>query len=286
MARPAESKTMQGHTGVEGDAAHLKVFQPRVHPDFVTILGLIIAIGLIGMALTLGGSPQAFLNGPALLIVVGGTAAVTSMSFSGAELRQMLSIVGNAMFRKVHDPSRLAKSLMHLAEIARKRGILALNTLEGECSKDPKLLDGLRLASDGYSAEDIERILSHDIATMKERHKRSADILRRAAEVAPAMGLIGTLVGLVQMLSRLSDPSSIGPSMAVALLTTFYGALLGTVLLSPLAAKLERNSQEEIVIKSLILHGMSSIARQENPRRLEHLLNKELPPAKRIQHFD
>ena len=100
------------------------------------------------------------------------------------------------------------------------------------------------------------------------------------------MGLIGTLVGLVQMLAQLEDPSAIGPSMALALLTTFYGAILGTVILGPLAAKLERNSNDEALSKNLVLMTMSSIARQENPRRLEMLLNSELPPEKRIKYFE
>ena len=121
---------------------------------------------------------------------------------------------------------------------------------------------------------------------MVERHRRSASILRRAAEISPAMGLIGTLIGLVQMLANLSDPESIGPAMAVALLTTFYGAILGTAVLSPMAAKLERNSNEEAMLRSMVMIAMSSIARQDNPRRLEMLLNSELPPSKRIKYFD
>jgi chemotaxis protein MotA len=111
-------------------------------------------------------------------------------------------------------------------------------------------------------------------------------VLRRASEVAPAMGLIGTLVGLVQMLGSLSDPSAIGPAMALALLTTFYGAVLGNVVLSPLAAKVERAAEEDALVKTLYTIGAVSIARQENPRRLEMLLNAVLPPGKRIQYFD
>ncbi|MEC7029070.1 MAG: MotA/TolQ/ExbB proton channel family protein, partial [Pseudomonadota bacterium] len=133
---------------------------------------------------------------------------------------------------------------------------------------------------------DIDRVLGQEVDALAERHRRSASILRRASEVAPAMGLIGTLVGLVQMLAQLDDPSSIGPAMAVALLTTFYGAIMGTVILGPLAAKLERNSGDETMIKNLILTAMGSIARQENPRRLEMLLNSELPPEHRIRYFE
>ena len=128
--------------------------------------------------------------------------------------------------------------------------------------------------------------MGQEVDALLERHRRAASIIRRGSEVAPAMGLIGTLVGLVQMLAQLDDPSSIGPAMAVALLTTFYGAILGTIVLGPLSGKLERNSNSEAMIKNLVLTAMGSIARQENPRRLEMLLNSELPPDKRIRFFD
>ncbi len=116
--------------------------------------------------------------------------------------------------------------------------------------------------------------------------KKSAGVFRKAAEVSPAMGLIGTLVGLVQMLGNLEDPSSIGPSMAVALLTTFYGAILAHMVFSPLASKLERNSDEEALVQNFYLLGAASIVRQENPRRLEMVLNALLPPASRLRYFD
>jgi chemotaxis protein MotA len=121
---------------------------------------------------------------------------------------------------------------------------------------------------------------------MIQRHAKSTSVLRKMAEFAPAMGLIGTLIGLVQMLSSLSDPSTIGPAMAIALLTTFYGALLANFVFLPLAAKLERNSQEEVLVNNVYLMGAASIGRQENPRRLEMLLNSVLPPSKRVRYFD
>ena len=111
-------------------------------------------------------------------------------------------------------------------------------------------------------------------------------VLRKMGEFSPAMGLIGTLVGLVQMLGHLDDPSTIGPSMAVALLTTFYGAVLANIVFLPLASKLERNSAEETLVNNVYLMGAASIGRQENPRRLEMLLNSVLPPAKRVRYFD
>jgi chemotaxis protein MotA len=164
--------------------------------------------------------------------------------------------------------------------------MLALSSLEPELRRDPIVARAAVLVTDGYSGDDVERVLTQELDSLVERHRRSASILRRAAEIAPAMGLIGTLVGLVQMLAELDNPANIGPAMAVALLTTFYGAIMANVILMPLAAKLERNSNDEALIKTLVMLAMGSIARQENPRRLEMLLNSELPPDEQIKYFD
>ena len=128
--------------------------------------------------------------------------------------------------------------------------------------------------------------MSGDLEAMIVRHQKGVNVLRRAAEFSPAMGLIGTLIGLVQMLGGLDDPTTIGPRMAVALLTTFYGALLANLVFSPLAAKLERNSGLEETINNIYLIGASSVGRQENPRRLEMLLNSTLPPTDRVRFFE
>ena len=139
---------------------------------------------------------------------------------------------------------------------------------------------------DGSNGDEIEKVLKEKINAIANRHGKSVSVIRKLAEVSPAMGLIGTLVGLVQMLGNLDDPSTIGPSMAVALLTTFYGAVLSNMVFSPLATKLERNSAEEALLNTIYITGVTSIGRQENPRRLEMLLNTLLPPAQRVQVFD
>jgi chemotaxis protein MotA len=178
-----------------------------------------------------------------------------------------------------------ALKVIELADAARKNGVLSLqNYLDGR-EFNPYLVRAINLAIDGSDASDIERVMSQDIISMAERHRRGISIFRKSAEVAPGMGLIGTLIGLVQMLDKLEDPSSIGPAMAVALLTTLYGAILSFMFFSPLASKLERNSRDEAVIKNIYLQGAISIARVENPRNLQELLNTILPPAKRVQYF-
>lgn len=264
---------------------NIRISKPDTGLDFVTIIGLIIAVGLILAAIMMGNDAN-FFNIPSVMIVVLGTIAVTSVSYSFEELARMGGILANSLFIRHYRPSLMARQLMDLAMVARKNGLLALSGLERELRKDPHLAKAVQIVTDGYSGDDVARVLSQDLDALVERHRRSASILRRGAEVAPAMGLIGTLVGLVQMLAQLQDPESIGPSMAVALLTTFYGAILGTVVLAPLAAKLERNSNHESLIRSLIMNAMISVANQENPRRLEMLLNSELPPSERIRYFD
>lgn len=269
-----------------GPDPDIRIRPPMVKPDFATIFGLIFAIGLIVAAIAMGSNNANFINGPSFLIVVLGTMAATTVSYTGDELKHVPGILANTLLRRVRQPSTMARQLMDIAMLARKKGLLALSGAEPELRKEPFLARAVQLVTDGYSGDDIDRVLGQEVDAIAERHRRSASVLRRASEIAPAMGLIGTLVGLVQMLAQLDDPGSIGPAMAIALLTTFYGAIMGTVILGPLAAKLERNSNDETMLKNLILTAMGSIARQENPRRLEMLLNSELPPDERIRYFD
>ncbi len=194
-----------------------------------------------------------------------------------------MRVMGKSLFRQEISPTVIAKQMIDIALLARNEGTLALQKVDRELRKDPFLHRGILMIGDGNTGEEITRVMGQEIDALLARHQRAIGILRRAAEVAPAMGLIGTLIGLVQMLSMLDDPNSIGPSMAVALITTFYGAMLGTVILSPLAVKLELNSQSEALEKNLVLAGLASISRQENPRRLEMILNSHLPPSRRIR---
>lgn len=266
--------------------ADVNIMRSKASMDFATIFGLVLTFALIGIAILIGQSDANFFNLPSFLIVILGTITVTSISFSLEELLKTGKVIGNSLFQKRYKPSVMAKQLLDIAVLAKKKGILAMASIEGELKKEPHLYKAAQIVTDGYAVEDIERVLAQDMDSLVERHRHSANILRRASEIAPAMGLIGTLIGLVQMLANLQDPESIGPAMAVALLTTFYGAILGTAVLAPMAAKLERNSNEEAMIRSLIMIAMSSIARQDNPRRLEMLLNSELPPSEQIEYFD
>ena len=267
------------------NVSSIQIDGPQMHLDIVTISGLFISLVLIVSALVVGGSPQAFVNPAALMIVVGGTLAVTAVSYMSEDLKKTGKIVMDTIFYPKRSASKVAEELMDLAVLARKKGVLAVSEFEDELQNDPWIKEAFSYLVDGFEENQVTAILKQNLDTSVENARKSAGILRRAAEVAPAMGLIGTLVGLVQMLSVLKEPDNIGPAMAIALLTTFYGAILGTVIIGPLAAKIERKSRQDILIKELILAAALSITHKENPRQLEIQLNALLPAEDRIIYF-
>lgn len=258
----------------------------RMVVDFATILGLVGGFGMIFTAMSISGSSAAFLDIPSVLIVMGGTFAVTLVCYSLRDMLRSREVIGNVLLRPARNAQTAAVWMLHLSEIARAKGVLALESGLAEMRREPFLHKAVQMVVDGSPAEEVERIMRQEMAATAMRQTQTAGMLRKAAEVAPAMGLIGTLVGLVQMLGRLSDPSSIGPAMAVALLTTFYGAVLAYMVFAPLASKLERNMGEDQMVSQIYLIGAASIARQEHPRRTEMQINTVLPPAQRIDLFD
>ncbi len=254
--------------------------------SFTTVIGLLAGFALVVAAMFWGGSPSSFVDGPAMLIVFGGTFAVTLASFSLTDMALAAAAIGQIIVHRKHDPSQAAHRVVELAEQARNDGVLGLQDRLRKLKSEPFLMKAMAMVVDGTPGEIIERIMRREVDTNASRQQTSADVFAKAAEVSPAMGLIGTLVGLVQMLGNLNDPSTIGPAMAVALLTTFYGAVLANMVFAPLATKLERSSDGETLVHNVYLIGAASIGRQENPRRLEMLLNAMLPPNHRIQYFD
>ena len=253
--------------------------------DIATLLGLIMGFGLVTMAIFMGGSMAAFIDIPSVLIVVAGTFAITMVSFSLKEMTKLPGLFGKTLLFSMPDPPEEAKMLIELAQKVRANGLLAI---QGEVDNisDDFLRNGLTMAVDGNPVEVIDSVMKSEIAGMMERHVSGVQMFKKSAEVAPAMGLIGTLIGLVQMLGNLDDPSKIGPAMAVALLTTMYGAILANMLYSPMAGKLERNTNEEIRLRRIYLTSVVSIVKQENPRQLEMILNTILLPSQRIRVFD
>jgi chemotaxis protein MotA len=254
--------------------------------DLATLFGLIAALVLIAVAIVMNGSPLAFVDVPAILMVVLGTFAVTAISYTGEELREAQPSFRQAMFRAEIDPRVAARRVLTLADKARKRGMLSLQGDLYGVRDAPFLQRSLSMLVDGLQVDEIERNMTLEAHALAQGRHRAAAILRRAAEVSPAMGLIGTLVGLVQMLGNLDSPERIGPAMSVALLTTLYGALMANVVFLPLASKLERNATVEQLVSQIYTMGVASMGRQENPRRLEMLLNTVLPAGQQIRYFD
>ena len=268
-----------------GDQKPLTQPRSRYSVDIATLFGILGSIMLIVSAIVLGGTPGAFVDLPAVLIVIGGTFGVTTACFSLEDMWASIKTAGRTVFRAQKNPNQAAMQLLQLAQIARFKGVLALQNYMPAISSQPMLEQGINMVIDGATGDEIERILSQEVQATALRHSRSVKVMRKAADIAPAMGLIGTLVGLVQMLGNLEDPSTIGPSMAVALLTTFYGAILANMIFTPLASKMEQMTSEDMLLNHLYLMASTSLGRQENPRRLEMLLNTVLPPSYRVDYF-
>ncbi|MCG8358019.1 MAG: MotA/TolQ/ExbB proton channel family protein [Kiloniellales bacterium] len=269
-----------------GTALQLPDSEDRPSIDFATLFGVIGAFATILLAMVMSGTLVSFVDVPAMLIVLGGTFLVTAISYSVSEILHTQSVVWRAVVYHFERPSVAAERVLRLSDAVRRRGALSLQNHTRSLEHNRFLHKAISMVVDGVPAEEIQSVLNSELASTAERHQRSAGILRRAGEVAPAMGLIGTLVGLVQMLGSLDDPSSIGPAMAVALLTTFYGAVLANMVFLPLANKLERNSHMETMINQIYAIAAVSMGRQENPRRLETQLNAALPPDQRVNLFD
>ena len=246
--------------------------------DLATLIGLIGGFAFVIMAMVLGGSIGMFVDVTSILIVVGGSAFVVLMKFTMGQFFGATKIAGKAFMFKADEPEDLIAKIVEMADAARKGGFLALEEMEINNSFMQK---GIDLLVDGHDADVVRAALQKDIALTDERHTQGTGVFRAFGDVAPAMGMIGTLVGLVAMLSNMDDPKAIGPAMAVALLTTLYGAFLANVICLPIAAKLSNRLNEEKLNQSLILDGIVGIADGQNPRVIEGILKNYLAASKR-----
>jgi chemotaxis protein MotA len=246
--------------------------------DIATLIGLLGGFGIIVGAIATGGDMGLFMNVPGLLIVVGGTFMITLMQVSLADFLGSFSIGMKAFFYKVDDPKNLIEDAVQLADVARKNGLLAL---EGQEINNEFMAKGISLCVDGHDPAFVQKMLAKDMDLTIRRHEVGQRMFSNMAVMAPAMGMIGTLIGLVQMLANMSDPASIGPAMAVALLTTLYGAVIANAFAQPMADKLARASEMEKANKSLILETIMGIQEGINPKVLAQLLHTYLPGNKR-----
>ena len=252
--------------------------------DISTILGRIAAFALMLTAIGQGGPVMIFINIPSLVIVVGGTIGATLVHYPFRELRRTVAVIKKAFANYPSDFSGRIGQLVTFAGKARKEGILSLQTVIDDI-KDPFFVKGIQMAVDGYEPDNLREMLANEVESLEERHEKGAEILIAMGTYAPAMGMIGTLIGLVQMLQTLDDPSTIGPAMAIALLTTLYGAVLANVVFLPMAGKLRVHSQTEIMDKSLVTEGLTMILQGENPRIIESKLHAFVAPDHRKNNF-
>ncbi len=246
--------------------------------DLATLIGLLGAFGIVLYAMLSGGDIGMFVNAPSLLIVLVGSLFVVLMKFNLAQFLGAIKVAIKAFSFKLTPPEDLIEEVVALADEARKGGLLSL---EGKEVSNRFLNKGIQLLVDGHDAEVVRTLLWKDLKQTIERHERGAKIFSAMGDVAPAMGMIGTLIGLVAMLANMDDPKSIGPAMAIALLTTLYGAMFANMIALPVADKLELRRAEEGMTKAMVIDALLAIQAGQNPRIIDSMLKAYLPEGKR-----
>ena len=249
--------------------------------DIATIVGLLLGIGLVLSAILMGGGGIGpFINIPSLMITIGGSIAALLINFPLRSVLSVFSVVKNCFTVKLPSPVTVINQFKELATVARRDGLLALENQLPEI-EDQFMVRGLEMVIGGTSKEDVQNVLETEVSYVAERHKTGKKILDATAAAAPAFGMVGTLIGLVQMLRTLDDPSQIGVGMATALLTTLYGALAANLFCIPLAGKLESRNTEEVMIRELMIAGMVALIEGQPPRALQERLVAFLSPSER-----
>ncbi|MFV0421009.1 flagellar motor protein [Oleidesulfovibrio sp.] len=248
--------------------------------DLATILGIVISFGLVLAGILEGGSIMIFVSIPSLLIVMGGTIGATLVNYPLATVLGVMGVIKKTFNASSQSPTAIIDQFMDFANRARREGILSLEPVIKEVS-DAYLRKGLQLTVDGLEPQAIQEILETEISSLESRHETGVEIVNAMGAYAPALGMIGTVIGLVQMLQTMSDPSSIGPAMAVALITTFYGAVLANLVFIPMAGKLKMRSREEVTVREMQMEGILAISRGENPRIIQEKLSSYQPPKER-----
>ena len=251
--------------------------------DLATLLGLIGGLAFVVMAMVLGGSFGMYVDVTSILIVVGGSTFVVLMKFTIGQFFAAAKIAGKAFMFKADEPEDLIAKIVEMADAARKGGFLALEEME---INNTFMQKGIDLLVDGHDADVVRAALKKDIALTDERPTQGTGVFRAFGDVAPAMGMIGTLVGLVAMLSNMDDPKSIGPAMAIALLTTLYGAILSNMVFFPIADKLALRRNQETLNRRLIMDGVLAIQDGQNPRVIDSYLKDYLNEGKRSLDMD
>lgn len=251
--------------------------------DLATLVGILGAFGIVIGAMAMGGSVMVFVNAPSILVVFGGTLFAVLMKFEVGQFLGAMKVAAKAFKFKLDSSDELIEQIVDLADAARKGGLLSL---EGKEVSNDFLQKGIQLLVDGHDPEVARNLMVKDMSKAVERHEWGAKIFSSLGDVGPAMGMIGTLIGLVQMLSAMDDPKAIGPAMAVALLTTLYGAMFANMVCLPIADKLTLRATQEGQIKALVIDALVAIQGGQNPRVIQQMLQTYLPEGQRKMEED
>jgi len=248
--------------------------------DLASVFGLIGGIVVIILSILLSGDLAGYIDVPSIVCTFGGTIAMTIMAFPMKKLKEGLASLKHVFVYQETDAESIIKIIIDLANVARKEGLLALEEAAQQL-KDDFLQKGILLIVDGTDPELVRNILETELAFIEDRHKSNQGVFEFMAAMGPAFGMLGTLIGLINMLANLSDPSTVGPNMAVAIVTTFYGSLIANVFCNPVVNKLKLRSSQESLMKEVMLEGMLSIQAGENPRIIEEKLKAFMSPKLR-----
>ena len=246
--------------------------------DRGSFLGVLLGIALLATAIGLGPNPRIFIHPASLVVVIGGVIAATLIRFPLDHVRYAFSIASRAFFTRAPATQALVSQIVGLSQRARREGLLKM---EKYMDVEGFLAKGLRMVVDQTPREQIQVILSQELRATQDRHHQGQEIFRFIALSAPSFGMVGTLIGMVQLFATIKDPSSIGGSMALSLLSTLYGAVIAYLLAIPIAGKLELRSKEELQLKQIMLEGVMGIQAEMHPGALEAQLNAFLAPRER-----
>jgi chemotaxis protein MotA len=249
--------------------------------DITTLIGIAVAFGLVIISILMGGDGTWFINYPSIMIVMGGTMGATLLSYPLSEVLGVFKVAKNVFLHRSQIAGEYIPLMSGFAKKARQEGILSFESQLKDI-KDPFLARGIQMAIDGMESSSIEDVMSIEIQYLQERHRLGSEIFTTMGTFAPAVGMLGTIIGLVQMLMQMEDPSQIGAPMAVALLTTFYGTLLANLLFLPVAGKLKTRSKQEVLVKQMILEGVIAIQSGDNHRVVEQKLKAFIAPNARL----
>ncbi|MFH1081202.1 MAG: motility protein A [Pseudomonadota bacterium] len=252
--------------------------------DFATIFGILGGFSLVIIAMASEGGLTWFLDGPSAMIVLGGTFGAVLINYPITEVLGVIRVAKNVFRGKTQQTGAVINQLIEMSKLSRREGILSLQKVIKQ-TKDPFMIKAINLIVDGVDSIHISEMLETELDFISERHRLGAEIFTTMGSFAPAMGLVGTLIGLVQMLKQMNNPSTIGPAMAIALITTFYGVVLANLVFLPIAGKLKTKSAQELLLKQLIINGILSIQAGDNPRVLEQKLHSYIAPGERRSRF-